>query len=124
MELASNSRENLTLSRLVALVMAILMSAIACYSTVKCGKKTLSTSLYRGEKCAVSANTCHPPVTLVTLESRVQPLYTKGFCHPDTLKAKNPCMDALCACRLHGTLCLTLRLCARVKTKQDSALNL
>ena len=65
---------------------------------------------------------CHPPVTLVTLKSRVQPLYTKGFCHPDTLKAKNPCMDSLCACRLHGTLCLTLRLCARVKTKQDSAL--
>ena len=31
---------------------------------------------------------CHPPVTLVTLKNRVQPLYTKGFCHPDTLKHK------------------------------------
>ena len=33
--------------------------------------------------------TCHPPVTLVTHKNRVQCLYRKAFCRPDTLKHKN-----------------------------------
>jgi hypothetical protein len=34
--------------------------------------------------------TCHPPVTLLTLQNRVQAQYLSAFCHPDTLKHKNP----------------------------------
>ncbi len=33
---------------------------------------------------------CHPPVTLVTLQNRVQALCLSWFCHPDTLKHENP----------------------------------
>ncbi len=32
--------------------------------------------------------TCHPPVTLVTLKNRVHPQYLSVFCHPDTLNCE------------------------------------
>ena len=38
---------------------------------------------------------CHPPVTLVTLKTRVHPQCLSAFCHPDTLKHKIFCIKML-----------------------------
>ena len=45
---------------------------------------------FRNKKARkVDLDTCHPPVTLVTLQNRVHAQCLSAFCHPGTLFRKN-----------------------------------